>query len=74
MKVKIKKIQRHVVVYTDEYEMTQQEFEALFVSKEHFFNGTQEPPEEFKINLIIDEVSNRQGTYEEEWEVEFFEE
>ena len=73
MKVKIKKIQRHVVVYTDEYEMTQQEFEALFVSKENFFSGTQEPPEEFKVNSIIDEVSNRQGTYEEDWEVEFLE-
>ncbi len=27
--------------------------------------------EEYHINSLIDDVSNRKGTYEEDWEIEF---
>ena len=27
--------------------------------------------EEYKVNSFVDDISNRDGTYEEDWEVEF---
>ena len=37
-----------------------------------FFKKVQsEEIEDYKINSIVDDISNREGTYEEEWEVEF---
>jgi len=36
MLVKIKKLQRHIVIYTDEYEMTEEEFKKSYTSKDDF--------------------------------------
>ena len=72
MTVKIKKLERHTVIYIDEYEMSDEEFKKLYSSKDDFFKKVQsEEIEDYKINSIVDDISNREGTYEEEWEVEF---
>ena len=72
MTVKIKKLERHTVIYTDEYEMSDDEFKNLYSSKDDFLKKVQsEEIEEYKINSFVDDISNREGTYEEEWEVEF---
>jgi hypothetical protein len=72
MTVKIKKLERHTVIYTDEYEMSDEEFKKLYSSKDDFFKKVQsEEIEDYKINSLVDDISNREGTYEEEWEVEF---
>ena len=36
MTVKIKKLERHIVIYTDEYEMSDVEFKKLYFSKDEF--------------------------------------
>jgi hypothetical protein len=72
MLVKIKKLQRHTVIYTDEYEMTEEEFLKSYKSKDEFFKKVEsEDIEEYKVNSFVDDISNREGTYEEDWEVEF---
>ena len=72
MLVKIKKMQRHTVIYTDEYEMTEEEFKKSYKSKDEFFKKVEsEDIEEYKVNSFVDDISNRDGTYEEDWEVEF---
>ena len=72
MLVKIKKLQRHTVIYTDEYEMTEEEFKKSYKSKDEFFKKVEsEDIEEYKVNSFVDDISNREGTYEEDWEVEF---
>ena len=72
MLVKIKKMQRHTVIYTDEYEMTEEEFKKSYKSKDKFFKKVEsEDIEEYKVNSFVDDISNRDGTYEENWEVEF---
>ena len=72
MLVKIKKLQRHTVIYTDEYEMTEEEFYKSYKSKDEFFKKVEsEDIEEYKVNSFVDDISNRDGTYEENWEVEF---
>ena len=72
MTVKIKKLERHTVIYIDEYEMSDEEFKKLYSSKDDFFKKVQsEEIEDYNINSIVDDISNREGTYEEEWEVEF---
>ena len=72
MTVKIKKLKRHIVIYTDEYEMSGVEFKNLYSSKDEFLKKVQsEEIEEYKINSSVDDISNRDGTYEEDWEVEF---
>jgi hypothetical protein len=72
MLVKIKKLQRHTVIYTDEYEMTEEEFYKSYKSKDEFFKKVEsEDIEEYKVNSFVDDISNREGTYEEDWEVEF---
>ena len=71
MLVKIKRKQRHTVIYTDEYEMTEEEFKKKYKSKEHFLReGYDEGLEDYKVNTIVDEISNRDGTYDEDWEIE----
>ena len=63
--VKIKKLERHIVIYTDEYEMSDEEFKKLYSSKDDFFKKVQsEEIEEYKINSFVDDISNRDGTYE----------
>ena len=70
--VKIKKLERHTVIYTDEYEMSDGEFKKLYSSKDDFLKKVQsEEIEEYKINSFVDDISNRDGTYEEDWKVEF---
>ena len=65
-------MERHTVIYTDEYEMSDEEFKKLYSSKDDFFKKVQsEEIEDYKINSLVDDISNREGTYEEEWEVEF---
>ena len=72
MLVKIKKMQRHTVIYTDEYEMTEKEFKKAYKSKDDFLKKVEsENIEEYKVNSFVDDISNRDGTYEENWEVEF---
>ena len=72
MTVKIKKLERHTVIYTDEYEMTEEEFYKSYKSKDEFFKKVEsEDIEEYKVNSFVDDISNREGTYEEDWEVEF---
>jgi len=72
MLVKIKKLQRHTVIYTDEYEMTEEEFKKSYKSKDDFLKKVEsEDIEEYKVNSFVDDISNRDGTYEEDWEVEF---
>ena len=72
MLVKIKKLQRHTVIYTDEYEMTEEEFKKSYNSKDEFLKKVEsEDLEEYKVNSFVDDISNRDGTYEEDWEVEF---
>ena len=52
--------------------MPDEEFKKLYSSKDDFFKKVQsEEIEDYKINSIVDDISNREGTYEEEWEVEF---
>ena len=75
MTVKIKKLERHIVIYTDEYEMSDVEFKKLYSSKDEFLKKVQsEEIVEYKINSFVDDISNRDGTYEEDWEVEFLSE
>ena len=72
MLVKIKKMQRHTVIYTDEYEMTEEEFKKSYNSKDEFLKKVEcEDIEEYKVNSFVDDISNRDGIYEENWEVEF---
>ena len=72
MLVKIKKLQRHTVIYTDKYEMTEEEFKKSYKSKDDFLKKVEsEDIEEYKVNSFVDDISNRDGTYEEDWEVEF---
>ena len=72
MIVKIKKLERHTVIYTDEYEMSDDEFKKLYSSKDDFLKKVQsEEIEEYKINSFVDDISNRDGTYEEDWDIEF---
>ena len=74
MTVKIK-LERHIVIYTDEYEMSDEEFKKLYSSKDDFLKKVQsEEIEEYKINSFVDEISNRDGTYEQDWKVEFLSE
>lgn len=75
MTVKIKKLERHIVIYTDEYKMSDVEFKKLYSSKDEFLKKVQsEEIVEYKINSFVDDISNRDGTYEEDWEVEFLSE
>lgn len=71
MLVKIKKLQRHTVIYTDEYEMTEEEFKKSYKSKDDFLKKVDKDIEVYKVNSFVDDISNRDGTYEEDWEVEF---
>ena len=72
MTVKIKKLERHIVIYTDEYEMSDVEFKKLYSSKDDFLKKVQsEEIEEYKINSFVDDISNRDGTYEEDWDIAF---
>ena len=41
MTVKIKKLERHTVIYTDEYEMSDDEFKKLYSSKDDFLKKVQ---------------------------------
>ena len=71
MLVKIKKLQRHTVIYTDEYEMTEEEFKKSYKSKDDFLKKVDKDIEVYKVNSFVDDISNRDGTYEEDWEVDF---
>ena len=72
MLVKIKKLERHTVIYTDEYEMTEEEFKKSYKSKDDFLKKVEsEDIKEYKENSFVDDISNRYGTYEEDWEVDF---
>ena len=48
-----KKMQRHTVIYTDEYEMTEEEFKKSYNSKDEFLKKVEcEDIEEYKVNLL----------------------
>ena len=65
----IKRIQTHQVIYTDTYEIPEEEFTKRFGSREKFLSEVMVESgfEGFKVGTTIDEVSNRRGDYEEEW-------
>ena len=65
---RIKKIERHTVIYTDYFEVSDEEFISKFGSWNNFINS--EESDEYKVNSQIDEISNRQGTAEVEWVLE----
>ena len=72
MIVKIKKIQRHTVIYTDEYEIPKDEFIKLYKSEKGFYEQIDKDDlEDFKINTVVDDVSNKDGTYDEDWDGKF---
>ena len=62
---RIKKIERHTVIYTDYFEISDKEFISKFGSWDNFINS--EESDEYKVNSEIDEISNRQGTGKVEW-------
>ena len=65
-------MQRHTVIHTEEYEMTEEEFKKSYKSKDDFLKKVEsEDIEEYKVNSFVDDISNRDGTYEEDWKVEF---
>jgi hypothetical protein len=52
--------------------MTEEEFKKSYNSKDEFLKKVEsEDLEEYKVNSFVDDISNRDGTYEEDWEVEF---
>ena len=65
---RIKKIERHIVIYTDFFEVSDEEFISKFGSWDNFINSDES--DEYKVNSQIDEISNRQGTAEVEWVLE----
>tara|TARA_B110000208_G_C11571373_1_gene359032 strand:- start:31 stop:195 length:165 start_codon:yes stop_codon:yes gene_type:complete len=52
--------------------MTEEEFNKSYTSKDVISKKVEsENIEEYKENSFVDDISNRYGTYEEDWEVEF---
>jgi len=55
--------------------MTKEEFFENYKSKKDFLNDPL--PEDvlidYNVNTIVDEISNRQGTFDEDWEYEWLE-
>ena len=68
---KFKKIERHTVIYTDIYEVPDEEFKYHFRTWEEFLDSEElEVLEQWKVDAKVDEISNRQGTAEVEWYLE----
>ena len=52
--------------------MSQIPVKKSYNSKDEFLKKVEcEDIEEYKVNSFVDDISNRDGTYEENWEVEF---
>ena len=71
--VKIKRVQRHIVIHTDEYEIPTDKFVSKFGSSEKFMSESlidEDFLADFKTAETVDDVSNQQGDYEEEWVIE----
>ena len=69
--VRLKKIERHTVLYIDYYEIEENEIQERFGTLGNLFEQKDlSSLEDYKTNSEIDEVSNRQGTFETEWIVE----
>ncbi len=52
--------------------MTEEEFNKSYTSKDVILKKVEsENIEEYKENSFVDDISNRYGTYEEDWEVAF---
>ena len=62
---KLTKRERHVIVYIDHYEISEDELVANFGSIEEFEESLD--IDQWKVMSEIDEVSNREGTYEVDW-------
>ena len=65
---KLTKRERHVVIYIDHYEISEDELVANFGSIEGFQESAD--IDQWKVMSEVDEVSNREGTYEVEWSSE----
>lgn len=65
---KLTKQERHVVIYIDHYEISEDELVANFGSIEAFQESSD--IDQWKVMSEVDEVSNRQGTYEVWWSSE----
>lgn len=71
--VKIKRVQRHIVIYADEYEIPTDKFVSMFGSTEKFMSESlidEDFLADFKTAETVDDISNRHGDYEEEWVIE----
>lgn len=62
---KLTKRERHIVIYIDHFEISEDELVANFGSIEEFQESAD--IDQWKIMSEVDEVSNREGTYEVEW-------
>lgn len=65
---KLTKRERHVIVYIDQYEISEDELIANFGSIEEFQESAD--IDQWKVMSEVDEISNREGTYEVEWSSE----
>ena len=65
---KLTKRERHVVIYIDHYEISEDELVANFGGIQEFRESAD--IDQWKVMSEVDEVSNREGTYEVEWSCE----
>lgn len=65
---RFRKLERYLVVYTDYYEVSEEEFKRHFSDWDSFLESEDlEMLDDWKIKTEKDEISNRQGTAEIEW-------
>jgi len=58
----IRKIERHTVLYVDEYQVSDDDIKA-YGSLEKLLDDEEEL-DQFHVNQIVDDISNRNGDYE----------
>lgn len=61
----IKKIERHIVLYIDEYHINDDDIKT-HGSIENILNDEEEL-EQFKVDTSVDDISNRKGDFETQW-------
>ena len=61
----IKKIERHTVLYIDEYNINDDDIKT-HGSIENILNDEEEL-EQFKVDTSVDDISNRKGDFETQW-------
>lgn len=63
--IKITKIETHIVRYIDQYEISEQDLEAIGSVDDLIEDH--ETLQDFRVDTIVDDVSNRNGDYEQQW-------